>query len=133
MPKKPSRKNLVKKLDTVFSEYIRRKYADENGIVKCYTCDKKAFWKGEGMQNGNFISRKSRILRWREDNCRPQCYTCNCHFYGRQYIFSVNLNKEYGYDISNDLLIESKKIIKQSDLDLKEMIEYYNKLLTNLK
>ena len=99
MPKKPSRKNLIKKLDTVFSEYIRRKYADKNGIVKCYTCDKKAFWKGEGMQNGHFISRKSRILRWREDNCRPQCYTCNCHFYGRQYIFSVNLNKETMTDI----------------------------------
>ena len=128
-----SRKNLIKSLDKVFSEYIRRSHADENGIVKCYTCDKKAYWKGEGMQNGHFISRKSRILRWREDNCRPQCYSCNCHFYGRQYIFSRNLNNEFGYDIANKLLIESKKIIKQSDLDLIELKEHYNKLITNLK
>ena len=133
MPKKPTRKNLIKSLDKVFSEYIRRSHADENGIVKCYTCDKKAYWKGEGMQNGHFISRKSRILRWREDNCRPQCYSCNCHFYGRQYIFSRNLNNEFGYDIANKLLIESKKIIKQSDLDLIELKEHYNKLITNLK
>ena len=59
--RKVKRKTLVKKLDAVFSEYIRRKYADKNGIVKCYTCNKKAYWKGEGMQNGHFISRKSRI------------------------------------------------------------------------
>jgi hypothetical protein len=43
MPRKISRKNLIKKLDAIFSEYIRRKYADKNGIVKCYTCDKKAY------------------------------------------------------------------------------------------
>jgi len=133
MPRKISRKNLVKKLDKVFSEYIRRSHADKNGIVKCYTCDKRAYWKGEGMQNGHFISRSSRILRWRESNCRPQCYVCNCHKFGQSYIFGMNLNKEFGYDIAGELLIESKKIIKQSDSDLIELIEYYNKLLTNLK
>ena len=123
--KKPKRKTIVKKLDAVFSEYIRRKYADKNGIVKCYTCDRKAYWKGEGMQAGHFMSRKSRILRWDERNIRPQCYSCNCHFYGRQYIFSINLNKEYGYNISEELLIESKKIVKQSDEDLLNLIELY--------
>ena len=45
--RKPKRKTLIKKLDTVFSEYIRRKYADKKGIVSCYTCGKKAYWKGE--------------------------------------------------------------------------------------
>ena len=44
MPRKTSRKTLEKKLDAVFSEYIRRKYADKNGIVSCYTCGKKKFW-----------------------------------------------------------------------------------------
>ena len=41
MTRKLTRKNIVKKLDTVFSEYIRRKYADKLGNVKCYTCKKK--------------------------------------------------------------------------------------------
>tara|TARA_R100000908_G_scaffold21485_1_gene8457 strand:- start:1028 stop:1426 length:399 start_codon:yes stop_codon:yes gene_type:complete len=132
MPRKISRKNLIKKLDAVFSEYIRRKYADKNGIVKCYTCNKKAYWKGEGMQNGHFISRKSRILRWDERNCRSQCYSCNCHFYGRQYIFAMNLNKEYGYNIAEELLIESKKIIKQTDQDLVDLINEYKQKVTNL-
>ena len=130
--RKVKRKTLVKKLDAIFSEYIRRKHADKNGIVKCYTCNKKAYWKGEGMQNGHFISRKSRILRWDERNCRSQCYSCNCHFYGRQYVFALNLNKEYGYNIAEELLIESKKIIKQSDQDLLDLIDEYKEKVSLL-
>ena len=130
--RKVKRKTLIKKLDAIFSEYIRRKHADENGIVKCYTCNVKKFWKGEGMQNGHFISRKSRILRWDERNCRSQCYSCNCHFYGRQYVFALNLNKEYGYNIAEELLIESKKIIKQSDQDLLDLIDEYKEKVSLL-
>lgn len=130
--RKVKRKTLIKKLDAIFSEYIRRKHADKNGIVKCYTCNKKAYWKGEGMQNGHFISRKSRILRWDERNCRSQCYSCNCHFYGRQYVFALNLNKEYGYNIAEELLIESKKIIKQSDQDLLDLIDKYKEKVSLL-
>tara|TARA_R110002110_G_scaffold295754_1_gene509785 strand:+ start:493 stop:888 length:396 start_codon:yes stop_codon:yes gene_type:complete len=130
--RKVKRKTLIKKLDAIFSEYIRRKHADKNGIVKCYTCNKKAYWKGEGMQNGHFISRKSRILRWDERNCRSQCYSCNCHFYGRQYVFALNLNKEYGYNIAEELLIESKKIIKQSDQDLVDLIDEYKEKVSLL-
>lgn len=133
MPRKPSRKSLVKRLDKIFSEYIRLKYADKNGIVKCYTCDKKAYWRGDGMQNGHFISRSSRILRWREDNCRPQCYRCNVMRYGESYIFGVKLNQEFGYNIADELLIESKKIIKQSDQDLLDLINLYQEKVETLK
>ncbi len=133
MQKKISRKNLIKRLDTIFSEYIRRKYADKRGIVKCYTCNKKAYWKGEGMQNGHFISRASRILRWSIHNCRPQCYACNCMRYGQNYIFAMNLNKEYGYNIAEELLIESKKTIKQSDQDLIDLTNKYKSLVDNME
>ncbi len=132
MPRKISRKSLVKKLDTIFSEYIRRKYSDKNGIVKCYTCNKKAYWKGEGMQNGHFISRASRILRWDENNCRPQCYACNCMRYGQNYIFAMNLNKEFGYDIASDLLRKSKQIVKLSNDDLLSLINKYKNLVEEL-
>lgn len=132
MPRKLTRKNIVKKLDTVFSEYIRKKYADKLGYVKCYTCNKKAYWKGEGIQNGHFISRASRALRWSEDNCRPQCYGCNVGRYGQAYIFSQNLNKEYGYDKAAELLQQSREIVKHTDLELLEKIEYYKSLIDKL-
>ena len=133
MPRKSSRKNLIKRLDKIFSEYIRLKHADKNGIVKCYTCNKKAYWKGEGMQNGHFISRRSRILRWDERNCRIQCYSCNVMRYGESYIFGVKLNAEYGYNIAEELLIESKKIIKQSDQELLDLINLYQEKVESLK
>ena len=62
--RKPKRKGLVKKLDTVFSEYIRRKYADKKGIVSCYTCGKKAYWKGEGYAEWTLYFQKTTLLRW---------------------------------------------------------------------
>ena len=127
-----TRKGVVKKLDAVFSEYIRRKYADKNGIVKCYTCNKKAYWKGEGMQNGHFISRASRALRWDEDNCRPQCYACNCMRYGQNYLFAMNLNKEFGYDKADELLNKSREIVKHTTPELLEMIDYYNEQLKSI-
>ena len=133
MPRKISRKNLIKKLDTIFSEYIRRKYANKRGIVKCYTCNKKAYWKGQGMQNGHFISRASRILRWDERNCRVQCYACNCMRYGQNYIFAMNLNKEYGYDIAAKLLQQSRQLIKQTDFELQELINKYKCLVDNME
>ena len=133
MPRKTSRKNLIKRLDKIFSEYIRLKHADKNGIVKCYTCGKKKYWEKDGMQNGHFISRRSRILRWREDNCKPQCYSCNVMRYGESYIFGVKLNQEYGYNIADELLIESKKIIKQSDQDLLDLINSYQEKVETLK
>ena len=57
MKKKPKAKTkswYVKKLDKVFSEYIRQKYADSFGMVSCFTCDARKHWKD--MQNGHFIS-----------------------------------------------------------------------------
>jgi hypothetical protein len=133
MARKITRKNLIKKLDSIFSEYIRRKYSNDLGIVQCYTCNKKAHWKGQGMQNGHFISRASRILRWSEDNCRVQCYACNCMRYGQNYIFAMNLNKEYGYDKAAELLQKSRKLIKQSDFELQELIIKYKSLVELMK
>ena len=132
MARKLTRKNIVKKLDTVFSEYIRRKYADRQGYVKCYTCDKKAYWRGEGIQNGHFISRASRALRWSEYNCRPQCYQCNCMRYGQNYLFAMNLNKEFGYDKAAELLQQSRQIVKHTDAELLEKIEYFKDQIDKL-
>ena len=69
-PKKPTRTSIVKKLDTVFSIYIRRRYA-VNDIAKCVTCGKQDHWKS--LQCGHFMSRKHLSTRWNEDNCQVQC------------------------------------------------------------
>jgi len=129
MPRKVKRKSLIKKLDTLFSLYIRLKSANKKGFVKCYTCGVKKYWEKDYMQCGHFISRRHYILRWSEKNARPQCYGCNVMSQGKQYQFAINLNKEYGYDIAEELLKESRKTAKFSNDDLVSLINRYEKFI----
>lgn len=128
--KKKSRKSIVKRLDTVFSLYIRLRYAN-NEMVECYTCGKVSHFK-KGMQCGHFQSRKSYATRWDLDNCKVQCYGCNVMKYGEQYKFGLKLDKEFGVGTAEKLLIKSKKIVKYSNDDLESLITYYNNLLNEL-
>mgnify|MGYP000008572509 FL=1 len=126
--KKISRKNLVKRLDTVFSLYIILREAD-NEMVECFTCGKISHYK-KNMQCGHFQSRGAYSTRWDPTKCQVQCYGCNVMQQGRQYQFGLNLEKKYGEGVAEKLLIKSKQTVKYSNDDLKEMILYYNNLLT---
>jgi hypothetical protein len=125
MAKKPARKTIITKLDNIFSQYIRLRYS-KNEISECVTCGKQDHWKK--MQNGHFISRKHYATRWDEDNCQVQCSGCNVFRYGEQYLFS----KYLGTELSEDLLIKSRKIQKFTDYELLEMIEIYKDKVNNL-
>ena len=116
--KKPTRKSLVIKLDTVFSQYIRRKDAIDE-IATCVTCNKKDHYKK--LQCGHFMSRRHYSTRWDENNVAPQCKYCNRYCQGEQFLFSKHL----GLKLSNKLLIKSKQIAKFTDVEIKEMIDYY--------
>jgi len=129
--KKPTRSKLVKKLDAVFSEYIRRRYADENGLAQCVTCNKKDHWKK--LQAGHFISRKNYSTRWDETNVQVQCVGCNMFRYGEQYLFSLWLDTNIGYSTAESLLRKSKQIDKISNYELSELITKYENILKELQ
>lgn len=131
MAKKSKRKKLIEKLDTVFSQYIRLREAD-NGIVECFTCGKKEHWKGKGMQNGHFMSRKHLSTRWDEMNCQVQCVGCNVYKYGEQYKFSIGLDAKYGGGTAEEMLIKSREIYKVMDKELIDKIKYYEFLVKEL-
>lgn len=120
MPKKPTRSKVVKKLDVVFSQYIRLSNADKNGICTCVTCGKKYFWKQ--IQAGHFMSRKHYSTRWVEDNVKPQCYGCNVMQQGQQYKFS----KYLGNNLSEQLYSKSKEVVKFTTDELQDKITYYS-------
>lgn len=129
MPRKVSRKNLIKKLDTVFSLYIRRRHA-KNDIAQCYTCGKKDHYKK--LQNGHFMSRKSYATRWDETNCQVQCVKCNMFEQGMSYVFGLNLNKQFGEGTAEALLRKSKEILKLSNDEVVSLITKYENKLNNL-
>jgi len=129
MPKKAKRKTLVKSLDTVFSEYIRLKNANKQGFCTCVTCGKTGYWEKDGIHAGHFMSRKHFSLRWDERNVFPQCHYCNTYKYGEQYKYSLFL----GSDISETLLQESHTIKKYTDIEIKELILQYKKIVSSLE
>ena len=124
--KKISRSKLVKKLDSVFSQYIRLKNSD-NGIATCFTCGKKDHWKK--LQNGHFQSRKHYSTRWHEQNCQVQCAGCNVFRYGEQYKFALNLDNTYYSGLAEELHIEANKTVKLDNTDLEMLIEKYEMLI----
>jgi len=125
----PARKTIVKKLDAIFSLYVRLRNA-KNEIATCYTCGKKDHYKK--LQCGHFQSRKHYSTRWDETNCQVQCYSCNVAKYGEQYIFGNNLNNDFGANTSEKLLQKSRTLVKFSNDELLEKIEYYKKTLKKL-
>jgi len=120
-----TRSKVVKKLDAVFSEYIRLRNADKNGNVTCFTCGKVEYWKRKGMQAGHFQSRKHYATRWDEINVQVQCSGCNVFKYGEQYKFALNLDKKFGDGTAEELFIKAKEIVKFSTKELETLITYY--------
>jgi hypothetical protein len=86
---------LKKELDKWFSLYIRLRDATDEGMVQCFTCGVVKYYKS-GMQCGHFQSRRHLPTRFDEENCAPQCVSCNMFKQGEQYKFALNLDAKYG-------------------------------------
>ena len=129
MAKKLTRSKIVKKLDTVFSQYIRQKNAI-NEIATCFTCGKQDHWKK--LQNGHFQSRKFYSTRWDEQNCQVQCAGCNVFKYGEQFIFGRKLDEKYGEGTAEELYFKAKKIVKLSSDELIDLTNRYKNFINYL-
>ena len=123
--KKPTRSKLIKKLDVVFSQYVRLSNSDDRGYCTCVTCGKKGHWKTGGIQAGHFISRKHYSTRWDERNVKPQCVACNVYRAGEQYKYSLYLGKK----LSKELYDKSLEITKFTSNEIEDLIETYTNLL----
>lgn len=120
--KKESITTLKKKLDLLFSIYIRQKY-EVNGLVECYTCGVQKPLKS--MQNGHFWSRSHLSVRWDEDNCRPQCVGCNVYKSGNYIVYTTKLLKEIGQKNFDNLEKLKNISFKPTAGWLKNQIEFY--------
>ena len=129
MPRKISRKGLIKKLDKIFSEYIRRRYA-KNDIVECVTCGVTKHWKE--VDAGHFMSRKHYATRWHPQNVQVQCKHCNGFRAGENYLFGKYLDSSYGIGTADELVSLSRQIKKYTDKDIEELILHYKNLLINI-
>lgn len=122
---------LIAELDTLISRYVRLKYANKDGLIPCYTCDKLGEFNVR--QAGHYIPRGCMLLRFDVDrNIRPQCETCNCHKRGNIAEFGKRLEAEMP-NVTEILLEESRIIYKYTRDELKQMIAEYSLKLKSLK
>ena len=111
---------LKKKLDAVFSKWIRSKFPPV-----CYTCGKT----NTTLQCGHFVSRQYLATRWDEDNCRPQCVGCNVWGRGQLLDFEENLIEEIGLKKVKQLKLARHQVLKLDREWYLTKIDYYEKLL----
>ena len=107
-------KKLVKKLDEVFSKWIRQREE------KCFTCGSI-----QDLQAGHYISRNCLLLRWDKCNVHTQCKVCNEYKNGNLEVFKQRLVYKYGLDTVENLERMKFNIVKFTHKDLKELINKY--------
>lgn len=121
---------LKKKLDTIFSEYIRRRDSDENGYGACCTCGQIIHWKDGDA--GHFIRRRHNACRYHEWNVHLQCRPCN-RGGERGAAYSKFILDNYGHgalDVLSQLEHQTKR---WKTWELEKLIEFYKKKLEELK
>ena len=120
------RKALIKRLDILFSKYIRQRDAGKG----CITCGEFV-----PLQCGHFQSRKYWATRWNERNSAGQGIECNIFGHGEQHLFARMIRHWYGED--EVLRLENlarQKPNRPPDIDwLKEKIAYYEGKLNALR
>ena len=110
---------IKRKLDKLFSEYIRsRGY--------CVKCRKTNY-----LQNAHIFSRSNLSVRWDLDNMLCLCPDCHINFAHKNPILFTEFVREYlGAERYEQLKVRARAI-KQWKLD--EMVEFYESMKVALK
>lgn len=126
MRKKLALPKLKKKLWRIFSEYTRKKYADEDGMVKCISCPSIKHWKE--VHAGHYIPKSLGLsIYFEEKNVHPQCVACNLFMSGNLSSYAIELRKKYGENILEELNTIKNREMKLCRADYESLIEKYSK------
>lgn len=122
--------NLIKKLDRVFSLYIRLRDAMPSGYVKCISCGKiKRF---DDVDCGHFHSRVHMATRFDEFNCHAECKFCNRFSSDHLISYQRNLIRKIGQNMFDILNAKAHSTKQWSDWELEQMITFYTKKVKEL-
>jgi hypothetical protein len=119
-----------KALDRVFGEWIRRKDANGNGIVRCVTCGASGHY-GE-MDAGHFWKRQHQATRFDPRNSHVQCTWCNRFRGGAEAEHSAYIIREYGLEVFEDLERRHTEIKKWTKDEIESLLAYYLEQLSRL-
>ena len=123
---------LKRRLDRIFSEYIRLRDSDGAGICRCITCGRSFLWNAGDA--GHFVSRDKLAIRFDERNVNAQCSFCNRYRSGEQYAHGLAIDRKHGKGTA-DLLMQlgSMRGTKLTPIWFSVKLEEYRAKLKKLK
>jgi hypothetical protein len=119
------------KLWKVFSEFIRLRDADENGMAYCFTCGLLRHWKKGDCGHG--IGRQHKSTKYNEKNNQFQCKKCNGFEGGMRERFKENMDRRYGNGTWDLMELMAKKPVKWGQFEIDAMTAHYKQLVSELK
>jgi len=118
---KLSLKNIA---DYRYSKYIR-KSKSKDWICECITCWNKFKWDDTpNIQNWHFKTRRFLKYRFMDNNCRPQCWRCNCALNGNYKVYTLKMIERFWLDRVEKVEYDNE-IYKISNYEYVEMIKDY--------
>lgn len=127
-----SLKSLINTLDRVFSEFIRLRDADSNGICRCISCSNIFHWKQGDA--GHFVQRDRMAVRYNPANVNAQCPRCNRFRSGEQYEHGKAIDRKFGHGTAD--MLRGMGQARGAKIDrfwLMTQIEVYRKKVKELK
>ena len=120
----------VKKLDKVFSAYIRLRDTMPSGNFRCISCGH--IFRFEEGDCGHFHSRGHMATRWEPDNAHMECRGCNRASADHLIKYRRNLIEKIGLDrvATLEKLADSTKHWMQ--YELQEKIDYFTREVKRL-
>jgi hypothetical protein len=138
--KKKTKKKIVKtstlkkKAWDLFSRYIRmRDCLKTEGHIyegKCYTCGKTFLF--ENLQAGHFIDGRKNNNLFDERGVHAQCYQCNVGLKGNKVIYTLNMQRDYGQTVIDEMLKKNREPRNVKGYEYLEMIEDFKKKIEGL-
>lgn len=125
------RTDYIKKLDRVFSEFIRLRDTMPNGMFRCISCGKiKPYSQADC---GHYHSRTHMSTRFDEENANAECRACNRFCADHLVGYRKNLIAKIGEHRLDVLEWRAHQMKKWSDFELKELIKHYQAKIKDLK
>lgn len=129
--KTPTLRSLKDRAWKLFSEWIRRKDADEGGTVQCVTCKGLFHWKE--THAGHFVPGRTNSVLLVEELVHVQCPICNIWRGGNYHAYTLFMLDTYGRAKVDEFLALRHQVKKMTRADWEAKIEEYKQKLEELE
>lgn len=117
--------------DKWFSLYIRLKEADEAGIVTCFICGSRHWYKDTDC--AHFMDRDNMSLRYNEMNCHACCTDCNRFDPNHADYYWHTMVSKYGQKEVEELMNQKHNLMKFTRYELQQLAKEFKEKFETLK